>query len=390
MARRWTVAAGCIAATAAFALSIMAVPAAAAAWDPVWEQRVGPVATLEVGGSHVAVDARGNVYVAATISRPAHPGFSASLARYTPNGGLVWRRTWRGHGFLAFAMAEAVAVSTDRRVVYVGGAITDESTENHAARLWAFAPTGERRWVRPVPGAAQAVVLSVAPRADGAVVGVTGWGECGPTDGSVAALGTDGSLRWTDPFEMPGYGDTGDAVRGVAIGVRGRVYVVGSVDRVPTSCEAFSRTSGQDVVVAQLTAAGRVRSFRTYPRFNEGRGGSAWEVTVDADRVFVVGGAQRFGQAWLASLTPDGSLRWSLGWGPDPGRSTATGVAVSPWGSLYVLGEQDDTMFLRSYSGAGELSSVRLLRAVEPSGVATGPHRVVYVTGDRSLWGMPA
>lgn len=382
-----------IAAAGALMAGLMTVPVggAAAEWDPLWERRVGPVARLQVGGSHVAVDTRGNVYVVATIIRPTDRGFSASLSRYTPTGRLVWRRTWRGHGFHAFAMAEAVAVAADRRTIYVGGAHTDQSSESHLARLWAFAPNGARRWVRPVPGAIQGVVLSVAPRARGAVVGITGWGECGPTDGSVAAFGSDGSLRWTDPFEMPGYGGTGDAVRGVAIGARGRVYAVGSVDRDRSSCEADSPSPGQDVVVARLSADGAMRSFRTYPRFNEGRGGSAWEVAAEGSRVLVVGGAERFGgQAWLANLALNGSIRWSRRWGPEPGRSRALGIAISPWGTLYALGAQGDTLFLRSYSGSGERLAIRRLGSVEPSGVTTGRRQALYVTGDRNLWRSPA
>jgi hypothetical protein len=373
-------------------------PAAAAdPWDPVWERSVKEETGSWIAPplAAVATDAEGNLYVAGYRvygdSGTADGGSSMTLGKYTPDGDLVWRRAWsHPSGYHRFAIGFGVAVAPEGRTVYVAGARFNDSSEDGVPMLWVYTSRGRLRWAHAAWGGLwSAQARAVVARPGGVVVGGYTFGECGPTNGMIAAWSAAGERRWQDRFEPAARDAVGDALSDLAVGPGGAIYAVGSQDLGVSSCGP-GPTPDVDVMVQRRAPDGRIAWTRVWDDGDAVDVDRALAVAVRGD-VIVVGGRHDGypGRAWLARIAPTGAVRWSRTFPQPPAGGQLTGVSVAPWGSIYAVGKARGAMFLRRYARVGDLVAERRLAGPEASGVATAWGGAVYVTGRATLWRMP-
>ena len=212
-------------------------------------------------------------------------------------------------------------------------------------------------WARAMGGVNREYANGIAPAADGGVwvaghftggteLGGPGGGGAlrgaGQSDAFVARLDRDGGLAWAGRLG----GAEADEAKAVAAAPDGGAYVAGyfsgsaDFDPGPGSAELTTAGSG-DAFLVRLDAGGRLVWAR---RFGGRFGDVALGVAADAaGRVYVTGyfqGRARFGEgaeavertaaggtdAFLAALTPEGELRWTVHFGgpeDDEGRAVA-------------------------------------------------------------------
>jgi len=368
-------------------------------WDPIWERSVrediGSIFVPPVAA--VATDDHGNAYVTGFRANGSwgSPASSSSmtLAKYGPAGRPLWRRAWTpAPGHHRYAVGFDVAVAPDGRTVYVVGTQFNDSTEDGVPRIWAYGATGSLRWIHVAwGGGASAMGRAVAARRGGVVVGGFTFGECGPTNGMIAAWSRAGERRWQDPFEPAARPAFGDALYALAIDAQGGIYAVGSQDRSATSCDLTEPTPDVDVSIQRRSATGQVAWTHVWADGDAVDDDRALSAAARGDAIVVGGRRDGYpGRAWLARIERTGAVRWSRVFGPEPSAGArVTGLDVSPWGPVYAVGKVKGAMFLRRYALDGRLVSERRLAGLTASHVAAGLGGVLYVTGEATLWRMP-
>ena len=228
-----------------------------------------------------------------------------------------------------------------------GGASSSRASGASAApsaRVATAASIGAR-WVAQFGSDAADHATGVAVRADGSVVvaGTTsgtmpGTSSAGESDVFVAAYGADGTRLWLRQFGSKGF----DRATGVAVDAEGDAYVSGyTSNRMP------------------------------------------------------MGDSVGSGDAFLAKLTPDGTLAWLRQFGTT-GSDFARSVAVDPTGNVFVAGDTngilagqryaggDSDAFLAKYDASGDLVWQRQFGgpgADKINGIATDVAGQVLVTG---------
>jgi hypothetical protein len=376
--------------------STLTTAVATAASDLEWQRRIADRA------DGIAVDDRGNVYVAASTGWTADRSPIAILARFGPQGRLVWTRRWDPSR--AWARSVDVAVGPDGSA-YLAGRVGVEGYEGGAWFVARYAPDGRLLWRRTTPGwrdLLATTVTSVAVGAGMVVIGGYGFGCCSEAsdEGFVRAYTLEGDLLWHHDVRGPGrLASNHDGVGDVAVGAEGSVFLTGWVETRPRT-DVSERTDVE--VLIQKLSAGGAEIWTRVLHDHLGRdgdhgvgisargnvlavtaymGGPAWVELRGAD----------VGQAWLARLGFDGRIRWTATWGTQ-GRDAAQpeAVSVGPDGTIYVVGARRDLdgpgidAFARAYSRVGRLrwdviladgSASHRATDVEPSGatlVASG------------------
>jgi hypothetical protein len=251
---------------AASALGFLAVltlaPPAAAQVTPEWRAVHPGPAGAEVFAGHAATDPLGNILV--TFEAPYAPGGPATeLAKYSPNGQLLWLR----RPLPIFAVGLVSSANGD--VVLCGNA----GGGLNALVVLRLDAQGRLRWRRAVAGAvAQAMVLDALDQA--VVVGSAGG------DWLVQPFASDGTSPWVRHLDGPQH--LLDSANCVSIDAAGDLLVGGSVG-----------TSGgyTDAAVAKLSGAGQLQWMSdwsaTYDResyssiVSDGQGGAIAAGTVD-------------------------------------------------------------------------------------------------------------
>jgi hypothetical protein len=360
-------------------------------WNAVWHRTIPRNDNPLVGPSMRAVtsDSAGFVYVTATVG--TSDGWSAMvLAKYTPQGSLVWRRSWRAiAGFHRHTVGRSVSVAPDGSHVYVGGAQLNDSTEDAVPRVWSYTSSGDLRWTRIV-WSGSAAVTAVAARGHGVVVGGHSWSECAPVNGLLAAVDASGTRRWVRDLDPRSRGDVNDEVRDVAVGPAGRIYVVGTQDT--KAMQTCGDSGDSDAVIQKRGPGGGLRWSRTVRDPDVRDWDRALGVAVRGDRVMVVGErdatATQPGRGWVMQMTIDGTARWRRAFDRGTHGSAAVDVAIARWGPIYVVARVGRDTVLRRFTVAGDVASSRRRDATWPSGVAAeGP--ALYVSGGSTVWRMP-
>ena len=315
-----------------------------------WARQFGTPGPDQAGG--VAVDARGNVYVAGQTSGTM-PGQAwgggladAYLKKYDASGKDAWLRQFGGNGDDA---AHAVAVD-DSGSVYAAGKTGGESAGAlmiggvSGAFLHKFGPDGTQLWREEFgfENFATSNSVAVGPEGNVYVVGsvkgaLPGQIALGPEDAFVRKYGADGIELWT--VQLGGLG--ADFASDVAVNAQGDVYVSG-----------WNRNS--------RPGQGNFVSVGSFVSVLDKDGLSLWSVRLDAagfsqatavdvdaaGNVYVSGwvsgvfpGQVQVGatDAFLGKYGPSGETLWLRQFGT-PDEERARDVAVGETGAVYVVG----------------------------------------------------
>jgi len=331
-------------------------------------------------GYGVAIDARGNVYVTGRTTSFGSGKGDAFLLKYTPEGELLWERTWGGS-----EDDGAVGLALDARDnVYVAGRTVSVGTGNEDAFLLKYTPEGELLWERTWGGSKNDWAGGIAVDARGNVY-VTG-GTCSFGAGKDLFL-----VKYTPEGEMLWEKTSGkrenDWAGGVTIDSQGNLYVMGGTNPFCTDEGYF--LWDDDVFLVKYTPKGKVLWERSWDLCKDDWAG---EITVDPrGDVYVVGTAWSGGgffSVFLVKYTSEGEVLWDKLW-PEHGRGSAGGVAVDAQGNVYVTGNTDfysggdEGAFLVKYTSEGELLWEKTWgdEGEGGSGIALDAQGNVYVTG---------
>lgn len=342
---------------------------------PIWARGV----PVKPSGFDVSRD--GTIVVVGSTTTD-YPGGLAVLWALSPRGSVAWRSSWAPKG--GYARAAGVAIGGDR--AYAVGVVSPEvacdweigsfgwfvvGTDERGRTEWArLAPHWDCRWETGGPiGAGGGSVAIATTRL------IEGYSD---VHGALRVYGTDGTLRWTDPFEpFPVGGSEGydaDDVMGLAVDGRGRVYAAGWAWRYPREWGAdheaalmafdahghrrWVRVFGEPArprddidLGTDVDARGRRVLFAALMDTREGRlarvvalgasGARRWTADVQGTEVRVALGPgrtsfvanMRLGALTVRKLDRHGQVAWA--WHRDPNRAL---VDIAVWRDrLYVL-----------------------------------------------------
>lgn len=351
-------------------VALVPAEAATAARAPDWTRRLDRV---EVEATVLAPD--GGLYVVGTKHLGGYRHWAAAyLARFGPEGRLIWRRVWNPRDRRAdFTAATEVAIGGDGSVYWAGGA--HGRCEGGGWFLRRTAPDGRLLWHREQAGwrecqVATAVTdVSVGDRL--VAMSIFDHGCCGDpfADGYALAFGLDGTSWWQAPFEPPGLpSGRFDRATGIAVGGFDNVYVTGWGATGPIGSDDPMPYPGIAALV-KVDAGGSVLWTRRIPV--EGRADWPADVAVRGSAVMVTGDSGGIGiswdwrppASWLARLTPGGDVTWMRTWGHHERGAAAVAVAIDPGGGTWVVGTTRDPgdraldLFVRRYAPAGRLTT---------------------------------
>jgi uncharacterized delta-60 repeat protein len=277
----------------------------------------------------VAVAPDGSVYITGFTNSFGAGDQDAFLVKYTPDGSVVWERTWGGAGLDA---ARDVAVAADGSVYIAGD--TNSFFANDAFLVKydsAGAIVWERDWregtIEDISGA-----LGVATAPDGGVY-VTGLASINLVGQNIFLLKftAAGGLVWQKTW-----GARQEAALGVAVAADGNIYVTGNTNL---------GEGGGDAFVVKFLPNGKVRDASTWGGIDN-ESGQAIAAGVDG-AVYVAGVASApphvFDRAHARTRTPDaflgtptGTVGFPAAALPDP-----SGVVTAPLGSETFAGATD-------------------------------------------------
>lgn len=282
----------------------------------------------------VAVDAKGNVVVAGSITR-RRTGGDWCVAKYSPGGALLWRTTMT-KTVAGFDQALALVVDPGDAHIYATGRMFGTSSGDDVVTV-RYRPDGRRVWRRRWDGAksgpdrAASIALS-----DGgvAVAGVSASPASGD-DGLVLKYSRNGTLRWAKVVDG-GQGATGvDRFAAVGIDRRGNVVAGGSVTTSPAQ--------GEDLMVVRYRASGAPGGQWQLPGAADGEAALDLRVTLRG-RTYVAGTSGD--DAVVAGLSAGLALLWpALAYDRAAASDLAQSVTLSS-GAVYVAGVSGPDLFV--------------------------------------------
>jgi len=408
------------------------VPIPAVQWA---NNSAGTIATV---ARSVAADASGNSYVTGTfygsttfgsgagaVTVVSAGGSDAYLAKYDPDGELVWARRAGGASDdealkISINPSGTLVVAGDFNGVATFGdgpsAITLTGTED--AFVATYDTDGEVLWVRQVGGATRSVGSSAAIDSTGNVF-LTGWiigaaefsgtavSGTGIASAFVARYLADGSLDWVRVMSSA-FGSLGFDV---AVDAAGRAYVGGADAGIDFGNGAtYPHAGGLDAFVAQFMTDGSVGWTRHMANIGNdivfgvavdpaggdvfASGTFAWSVDFGGGSIVAAAGLS---DAFVLRLGGDGSTAWvrtASSEGDDmaarlsvgAGRVNITGSygATASFGTTTLLPYGSSDAFAASYDVDGNVQWARPIAGASGEGgwgTATLPDGDVIVTG---------
>ena len=371
-----------------------------------WTRQFG--SWMDDSAGDVAVDGRGDSYVAGTYYLGGEVLRDAFIRSYDASGSLRWGL--RYHPEIE-SFGRAVAVD-GRGNAYLVGSTEDDDWVNSGAFIRAYGQDGELRWTRPFGSDRDDSPTDVAVDDDGNVY-VVGWtrgalGRQAPSGGYDAFIRSylpDGRLRWTRQFGT----SAADQAEGVAVDDAGHVYVVGQTGAaLPGQAnagkrDAFVRSYGPDGTLDWTL------------QFGTSGVDEALGVAVSGDGAFCVAGntagllpgegSQGQGGAFVRCYDASGQLQWTRQgtgnaasvaiddahgvivageiWGASRATSrSAVGAEAGRLSPQQTIGESD--VFMRAYGPDGALRWTRRFGGPGvdfATAVVTGPHGAVLLAG---------
>jgi uncharacterized delta-60 repeat protein len=331
------------------ALIAAVVATTAGAATVVSETTWGGADSEVTSGAAVAPD--GSSYLAG-VTRSFDPFLQEQvfLVKFAAGGSLAWQRTFEGAEQFNIDRANGVAVAPDG-AVYVAGQTLGVRGD---VLLLKFSPEGSLLWKRSWDGGGTESGAAVAVAADGAVY-VTGGTDSFGGFGHLFVLrfAPDGTLVWQRIRDVSTDVSVGTG-EGIAVGPDGSVYAAG--------VEPGAQVGDFNMVLLKLDSQGTLVWQRAYSGgdINDARGGVA--VAADGSVYVAGGflGFTRqtaINDTFVAKFGPDGSLIWDRRYGGDQGDFPG-GVVPGLDGTVLVGGESasfgagSDDAFLLQLDGA--------------------------------------
>jgi hypothetical protein len=253
-----------------------------AKYDPagtlLWVRRAG--GSLIDEGRGISTDPDGNVLVtggfegqvsfADDISITAMGDGDAFIAKYDPDGALLWVRQAGGQ---EHAWGNAIAADSAGNIL-VSGVFSEKATfdgtiltnsNDLGAFVAKYSPAGKLLWARAGDGSGRTIAyaVSVDMKDNVLIAGFftravqftgTRLESTGARDAFLVKYQADGTLAWADVFGGPG----NDAIRALASDGRGNIFITGSFQGDLTiGAENLTSAGDRDVFIAELETDGK-------------------------------------------------------------------------------------------------------------------------------------
>jgi len=283
----------------------------------------------------IAVDRTGSVYVTGTSQYELADEFDTDdrdiiLLKYSSNGELLWRKRWGGEGS---DFARAIAV--DRRGdVYVAGATISDDDEDWDALIIKCSPNGDLVWQRSWGGDNGDIALDIAVTESGEIYVTGQTSSFGEGRGDVMLLKYSPEGKLLD--EKIWGGSESDDAYALALDGNGNVYIAGwthgfGVRGVALFLLKFS--SGGDLLWQSTWGGEPLRRTNA---------GSCALVVDGNGNAYLAGCGSAIGErvykSYLLKYAADGHIVWQKSWaGSDADRIDA--LAIDTSGTLYIGGE---------------------------------------------------
>jgi uncharacterized delta-60 repeat protein len=279
-------------------------------------------------GGGVAVAPDGSVYAVGSSHETGNT-YDIWVRKYTPDGAVVWTRTYDEGNYLQYG--NGLAVSPDGSVYVVGITVAVSGD----IVILKYSPEGDLLWRRTYDGAAadDDAAYDAAVAGDGSLY-VTGavWAVHNYESLWLGKYSPDGVLLWKRTYPNPSR--TPSEGRGLALARNGDVYVAGEV-------WAPQLGSDNNVLVCKYSPSGALLWTRRYAGPAHG-----WDMATDVavrrdGSVFVVGMTELAGyrdRLWLRKYSPGGTPLWTKTFRGQALDTYGSGVAITPLGGICVTG----------------------------------------------------
>ncbi len=352
----------------------------------LWQARYDGPAGDDDRGFVVAADDSGNAYVAGA-SQGIGTGFDFFLAKYDPDGNLLWDARYDGFG--GYDRVRAVAIHSD------GGAVVAGESESAAAdydyATIRYNAAGEHLWTARYDGPGNGRDIPAALVLDGqGNIYVTGGSAGSGTQQDWATLkySPQGLLQWAARFNTAD--DADDDAVDLAVDDSGNVYVAGIGEGYGTR---------QDIAVVKYNPQGQ----EIWSDHYNGPGGA--DDVPNAVRIASSGDIYVTGRSWsvetlydftVIRYTPQGTRIWLERFNGPQGYDWPNGTVLDANDNLYMTGftngphaadyftvkvnPSGNLLWSITYSGPGANTDIG-------NGIALGSDGGVYVTGSGWLQG---
>jgi uncharacterized delta-60 repeat protein len=313
----------------------------------------------------VAVDTQGNI-IAAGNTHTSNVAFSSDwmIAKFAPDGTLLWQRTVDGTGnnFSDDDFVRSVAVDTQGNVLVAG--LTRTASTGSDFTVAKFDREGTLLWLQILSGtfsgAGNDSARSVAVDMDGNVLAAgdivnTGNGA----DFTVAKFDRDGTLVWQQTLN--GTANANDVASMVAVDLAGNVSAVGFTQNTGTGADfTVAKFHSDGTLLWQQTLNGTGKApdgtANVLDRANavavdtQGNVLAAGVVTERDATIFLPENAGTGFDPTVAKFAPDGTLLWQQTFtGSASDDDTAESVAVDTPGNVLVTGVMTNTATGRDF-----------------------------------------
>lgn len=221
----------------------------------VWQQNYAASKVGIYNANDMAVAPDGSIYVTGLFAPDGDQAGDILLLKFAPDGALLWQRTWDNNG--NSEDGESVAVAGDGSIYVTGGSDPVEAVGPLV--LLRYSPDGtlvwQKTWTDTVPGTTGASGDAVAVGPDGNIhVGGTAFRKDGSFDVDMVVLTVNptGTLLWQRDLAA---GDDADARGGMTVASDGSVYIAGGL---------LTGNGGNDTLIAKFSASGALTWGRQY------------------------------------------------------------------------------------------------------------------------------
>lgn len=364
-----------------FASRCLAVSDLEPSWTRVWG------GNRDDRGRDVAVDERGNLYMVGSTESFNTSNDNAFLAKYTPDGEVLWEKTWGGDGSNYIgAEGYGVAVAPDGNVYLVGVAQAKEyyrsdwDVHYEHILLLKYTSQGELIWAKIQES--RTIFSHCAVTVDSRNrVYLAGYGSFKDDGGEkwfafLRRYTEDGQITWEREWIRGDHGFQVICAYALAIDQSDNLYLVGT---------------GSGAFLQKYSSEGELLWVETWGGNNadaEGKG-----VAVDpSGNVYITG--DYYNSVFIIKYTPDGKMVWDEVPWPTRIESYGYGIATDVYGNVYVTGwgvpNVSPDAFVMKYTQQGEPLEVEIWGGDEADfgyGITTDPWGSLYITGSTRSFG---